>query len=359
MTLGEIKCNPENTVFMIRDLADAKIAISKINNPSFIKEASDIDRSLIGTMVSELCTNIVKYAGRGSVRMSKLESEEALDIEIWAEDEGPGIPNLDLAMKDHFTTGNTLGLGLPGLKRMADDFSIRSQKERGTIVYVRKRIKGRKEAIQIVPFAKSLSKEEMTMNADLLWDVGSCNRPLSGELVSGDLAFTVEFDSYLLTVMVDVSGHGLDAYKLGVIIQSYITENVSKDIVGLMKGLHSSLIGTLGAAVGLFLINSETETFQYASVGNTNAKRCLGGGWRGLSRDGVLGHRLPSIYLQDGMLKNGDIFLFWTDGLSEDLDVGFIKNHVYESAKKIAHQIVLECGKDHDDASCIVLKWLA
>lgn len=359
MQLGEIKCNPENTVFMIRDMADAKIAISKISNPNFIQEASEIDRSLIGTMVSELCTNIVKYAGRGLVRMSKLESDEALDIEIWAEDQGPGIPDVELAMKDRFTTGNTLGLGLPGLKRMADDFSIRSEREQGTIVYVRKRIKGRKEASQIVPLTKSSTKKEMTKNSYLLWDFGFCNRPMPGELVSGDLAFTIEFDSCLLIAMIDVSGHGNNAYKLGQIIQNYLTENISKDIVGLLKGLHAVLIGTLGAAVGLFLVNAKKESFQYASVGNTNASRCSGENWKGLSRDGILGHRLPGIHLQDGMLKNGDIFMFWTDGLSESLSAKFTKSIGYESADKIARRLVDEFGKSHDDASCIIFKWLA
>lgn len=358
MTLNEIKTKPENTVFMIRDMADAKIAISKISAPSFIKEASDIDRSLIGTMVSELCTNIIKYAGRGIVRMSKLESAEALDIEIWVEDEGPGIPNVELAMKDHFTTGNTLGLGLPGLKRMADDFLIRSEKEQGTTVYVRKRIKGKKEASQIAPSPKTVGKA-VSKNLDPLWDVGFYNRPMPGELVSGDLAFVIEFDAYLLVAMVDVSGHGHNANKLGLVAKNYITDHASKDIVGLMKGLHTALVGTLGAAVGFFLVNIETETFQYVSVGNINASRCVGESWKGLSRDGILGHRMPGIYLQNGVLKNGDIFLLWTDGLSQNIDTKIIKSHAYESAEKIAHDFVVEFGKKHDDASCIILKWLA
>jgi anti-sigma regulatory factor (Ser/Thr protein kinase) len=109
-------------------MADVQIAISRVSNPLFIKEASPIDRSLIGTMVSELATNIIKYAGRGLIRMTRTKGDGTLDIEMWAEDKGPGISNISMAMKDHFTTGNTLGLGLPGVRRMADEFAIQSER---------------------------------------------------------------------------------------------------------------------------------------------------------------------------------------------------------------------------------------
>ena len=368
--LNEIKSNPESTVFLVRDMADVRIAISKISNPIFIKEASDIDRSLIGTMVSELCTNIIKYAGRGSVRMAKSNDDGALDIEIWAEDKGPGIPDVELAMKDHYTTGNTLGLGLPGLKRMADDFTIQSEKEQGTVVYVRKRIQGKKKNYQASklasPSAATASSLSSSSKATLskthtsdLWDVGFFNRPMAGEVVSGDSISIIEFDKYLLLAIADVSGHGLNAHKLGTVISNHIVEFKSKNIASLMKSIHNILVGTLGAAVGLFLVDTEAHTFEYLSVGNTNACRCVGDSWKGLPRDGILGHRLPGVYLQEGTLRNGDVFAMWSDGLSDSVSGKFVKDRAYEQAEKIAHNLVNELGKQYDDASCIVFKWLA
>ncbi len=358
MPLQEIKSKPETTVFLVSDMADVQIAVSRISSPLFIKEASAIDRSLIGTMVSELGTNIIKYAGRGLIRMTRSKGDGILDIEMWAEDRGPGIANLTLAMRDHFTTGNTLGLGLPGVRRMADDFSIQSEQEDGTVVYARKRIKGSKGSAPH-SVASSALEQVMPQVTHVLWEVGSHNRPMPGECVSGDCISIVEFDSYLLLGIADVSGHGSKAHELSAIIANYMVQNPSKDLANIMTGLHKILVGTLGAAVGLLLIDTQAQTFQYLGVGNTGANRCVGETWKGVSRDGMLGQRLPGFYAQAGFLKNGDVFTMWSDGISDHAGNSFVRNNAYESAEKIAHDVVAQLGRSHDDASCIIFKWLA
>jgi hypothetical protein len=358
MPLQEIKSRPEATVFLLGDMTDVQITVSQVSNPLFIKNASPIDRSLIGTMVSELATNIIKYAGRGQIRMAQVKGDGTLDIEMWAEDNGPGISNISMAMQDNYTTGNTLGLGLPGVRRMADEFAIQSELEDGTIVYARKRIRGNKGDIErpksTGPIAKQLPKD---MRA--LFDVGFYNRPMPGEYVSGDATLVIEFDGYILLVIVDASGHGPKAYEVSGMITKYISDNLCRDLAVLMTGLHKVSVGTLGAAAGLILINIESQTFQYLGIGNTGANRSVGESWKGVSRDGVLGQRLPGFYAQDGLLKNGDIFMMWTDGISDHTGNQFVRNHSYESAEKIAYGVISELGKQHDDASCIILKWLA
>ncbi len=358
MPLQEIKSKPETTVFLVSDMADVQIAVSQISSPLFIKEASAIDRSLIGTMVSELGTNIIKYAGRGLIRMTRSKGDGVLDIEMWAEDRGPGIANITLAMKDHFTTGNTLGLGLPGVRRMADDFSIKSEQEDGTIIYARKRIKGSKSSSPHSELPRA-PERGATPATHTLWDVGSHNRPMPGEYASGDSISIVEFDSYVLLGIADVSGHGAKAHELSKIISSYILQNAGRDLASLMTGLHKILVGTLGAAVGFLLVDTQAQTFQYLGVGNTGANRCVGETWKGVSRDGVLGQRLPGFYAQAGFLKNGDVFTMWSDGISDHAGNSFVRKNAYESAEKIAHDVVAELGKPHDDASCIIFKWLA
>jgi serine phosphatase RsbU (regulator of sigma subunit) len=192
-----------------------------------------------------------------------------------------------------------------------------------------------------------------------LFDVGVYNRPMPGEHVSGDTTLIIEFDGYLLLVIADVSGHGPKAHELSSIISTFITDNVCRDLAILMTGLHKVLVGTLGAAVGLLLIDIESQTFQYLGIGNTGANRCVGEPWKGVSRDGVLGQRLPGFYAQAGFLKNGDIFTMWTDGISDHAGNHFVRSHAYESAEQIAQSVVTELGKQHDDASCIIFKWLA
>jgi serine/threonine-protein kinase RsbT len=93
---------------------------------------------MIATAVSELANNIIKYAGRGEVLMDRIVAGSRTGMEIIARDKGPGIENIQKAMEDHYSTGGTLGLGLPGVKRMMDEFELTSQPGKNTTVTIRK-----------------------------------------------------------------------------------------------------------------------------------------------------------------------------------------------------------------------------
>lgn len=94
---------------------------------------SSIDQAMISTAASELSTNILRYAGKGEMFLRIIRSVERIGIEIVAVDKGPGIHNLTKAMEDSYsTTKGSLGLGLPSVKRIMDDFSIQSSPEQGT-----------------------------------------------------------------------------------------------------------------------------------------------------------------------------------------------------------------------------------
>ncbi len=95
------------------------------------------DLALIATAISELARNIVSYAKRGEIVM-RVAEERRRGIVIIARDSGPGIPNLQMAMQDGFSTGGGLGLGLPGAKRLMDDFDIVSEVGKGTTVTIKK-----------------------------------------------------------------------------------------------------------------------------------------------------------------------------------------------------------------------------
>jgi serine/threonine-protein kinase RsbT len=92
----------------------------------------------ITTGASELATNIVKYAGEGVMSFSWVVHKNHEGLEVMAEDQGPGIKDMALAMSEHYSTKGTLGLGLPGTRRLADEFEITSEPEMGTRVLFRK-----------------------------------------------------------------------------------------------------------------------------------------------------------------------------------------------------------------------------
>lgn len=93
----------------------------------------------VSTSVSELARNIYKYAGEGTVIIKAIKNNEGkTGIEVICEDEGPGIENIELAMKDGYSSTGSLGVGLSGVKRMMDEFEIDSEIGKGTRVIVRK-----------------------------------------------------------------------------------------------------------------------------------------------------------------------------------------------------------------------------
>ena len=93
-------------------------------------------KSRVTTSVSELGRNILKYAGRGEIRLRRVGPDHRPGIEVTATDRGPGIECLDRALQDHYSTSGTLGLGLSGVKRMMDEFAIESTPSAGTRVCV-------------------------------------------------------------------------------------------------------------------------------------------------------------------------------------------------------------------------------
>ncbi len=95
-------------------------------------------QSLIATAVSELATNIIRYGGGGEVVLRLIHEPGRDGLEILAQDHGPGIRNIERAMQDHFSTGKSLGLGLPGVKRLMDEFFINSKPGVGTLCIARK-----------------------------------------------------------------------------------------------------------------------------------------------------------------------------------------------------------------------------
>lgn len=91
----------------------------------------------IATAVSELARNILKYAGTGEVILSETLRNRRRGIEIRVRDRGPGIEDIEQALEDHYSSSGTLGLGLPGVKRMVDEFEIDSEPGQGTEVVIR------------------------------------------------------------------------------------------------------------------------------------------------------------------------------------------------------------------------------
>lgn len=95
-----------------------------------------VNQTKLITAASELVRNMLKYASGGIVNIEIISKGRENGVRLIFIDEGPGIPDINLAMKDGFTTGKSLGLGLPGTRRLVSEFDIKSAVNEGTTISI-------------------------------------------------------------------------------------------------------------------------------------------------------------------------------------------------------------------------------
>lgn len=120
--------------------SDADIVAARASGRALAGELgfNSTDATVIATAVSEVARNIVQHAGRGEIVVESIREHGRVGIRIVARDYGPGIPDVDQALQPGYSTANSLGLGLPGAKRLMDEFEIVSELGRGTTVTMKK-----------------------------------------------------------------------------------------------------------------------------------------------------------------------------------------------------------------------------
>jgi len=338
-------------VLRIRDAIDSIVGLQRIRDSGILAGLVEPGRSNALTVVSELASNIHKHAGRGTVQVERVDAGRDTTLLIEAMDDGPGIEDLDRAMQDHFSTAGTLGLGLPGVRRMAHAFSITAPPDRGTHVKVTLRF----DAPSSPPAAAARSQPSSVKG----WEIGSCVKPLEGAEDAGDLALARNHGDAALLVLVDGTGHGPLARRAASLAEAVVDHGAWSGLEQLLQAMHRSLSGSVGAAVGALLLDRAARRFAYAAVGNTVASRVVGEPWRGISREGMVGSRMPTITVQEGATVPGDVFVMWSDGIASSARSITPSRVARRDPTGLAREIVVDHGRPHDDASCIVARWSA
>jgi serine/threonine-protein kinase RsbT len=113
---------------------DVYVAIGRGREMATSLGFNDIDRTRIEIVILELTRNILVHAGKGELRLEVVEESGRRGMAVVAQDHGPGIADIALAMRDGYSTAHTLGAGLPGARRLMDDFAIESKLAAGTTV---------------------------------------------------------------------------------------------------------------------------------------------------------------------------------------------------------------------------------
>lgn len=119
-------------VLQVRGETDVVLVRQAVRTWSVLQGFTLVEQTKMVTAASEIARNTVIYGGGGVLRMEALEEGARKGLRLIFEDQGPGIPDVDLALKDGFTSGNGLGMGLGGARRLVNDFAIDSAPGKGT-----------------------------------------------------------------------------------------------------------------------------------------------------------------------------------------------------------------------------------
>jgi anti-sigma regulatory factor (Ser/Thr protein kinase)/serine/threonine protein phosphatase PrpC len=307
---------------------------------------SSRDYSLIEIAVSELTTNVIKYASRGIIRLRPLPE----GMEIVCEDEGPGIADADniLARKGKKGRSQTgLGIGLIGVSNMMDHFEISAEPGRGTTITARK--------WKVLP-AQPVAEADAAVPDQGLLEYGALSAPYQQGEMSGDALVIQENEPQVLLGVIDGLGHGPEAYRASQKAAAYIRANSHLNLTNLLEDCHTQLLRTRGAVIGLAKVDLSRSLVTCAVVGNVTIK--IAGPrltLQPLALPGIIGHRLKPVREEVFPFLPGDFIFIHSDGISNRLDpesLDFGKN----SCRKLAENIIQEFGKFSDDQTILVAR---
>ncbi|MGA2763672.1 MAG: ATP-binding SpoIIE family protein phosphatase [Spirochaetia bacterium] len=308
------------------------------------------DMVRIVTAVSELARNILLYAGRGELSLELISENGRQGVLITAQDDGPGIPDLNKALLDGFSTSGGLGMGLPGARRLMDEFEILSEVKKGTVVRVTKWLS--EGSMRLEKIHKGGSTVES----------GIAERALPGETATGDRYVIRNHPGGVIFAVIDGLGHGPEAARAAETAVEVLRSSPSTDIVGLVQECHDRLRRTRGVVMTLVSLNTPSSRASWIGIGNvqgmlvraSSVQNSAGRSFT-LLRSGIVGQRLPTLQPSALTIERGDTFVIATDGVALD----FMKEHnLGAPPQAIADRILERHGLDNDDALVLVVRYV-
>ncbi|MBC8205515.1 ATP-binding protein [bacterium] len=281
----------------------------------------------------ELVSNVMKYGGgRGMLHIFDPEiTMDALILEI--QDWGEGINDLHKALEDGYTTGSSMGGGLPAVNRLMDSFEYISQSKRGAKLRISKKAHGQMEKFQP-------------------WRFGVYSRPFIGEVENGDGFFLKNSDDIIVAAVVDGLGHGVEAFKATKITLRIIEDYYRWPEEELIKILHEKLHGTRGVALGFLRTKPNSDTVNYTGIGNVFGHLINTNITTFVNYNGTLGIKLRKFRSYEYPYKKGDIIVMHSDGISIRWLDDF-KQIWSGDLQGFSHHVIKKYSRANDDASII------
>lgn len=178
--------------------------------------------------------------------------------------------------------------------------------------------------------------------------------PLSGNEKCGDLSFIKEFDGKIMVAVIDGLGHGERAENAAVKAAEYLKNNYHLNLSEIFHGCNEFLKGTVGAAMGIALIDRDNYQITFAGVGNIGARVVSDKSFSLSSDFGIVGGEIQKVREEKSRFRDTDTIIMYSDGISEKFDVFSYDENVRSDPWRLAEAISSEFCCSHDDSILVV-----
>jgi anti-sigma regulatory factor (Ser/Thr protein kinase) len=298
----------------------------------------------LALVVTEAATNIVRHAGRGLIILRVLAASPVPTVEVLALDKGPGINNLERAMRDGYSTAGTAGEGLGAMQRVADVFELHTQRDMGTAIVAR--IRQRSAVTNATRLAPSLEDQ-----------LGVISAPLRGQTACGDAWRIVEGHHRLAVLLVDGLGHGPDAAAAALIPVRLFAKLAGDSPENALAACDRAMRGTRGAAVSVAMIAMAERAIQFGGVGNVDG-RVLTDGQKAehlVPQNGIVGHTMPTVRSTAARWPVGARLVMHSDGIAPRWRIDAYEGLAGAHPALVAGIIFRDFARARDDATVLVL----
>lgn len=309
----------------------------------------------IDIVVQEIGMNAARYATAGGWLhyTTTLGATPGLELIYW--DSGPGIYDLDRAIRDGVSTSGSLGAGLGAIRRLMDEFDVYSTLRTTSRLSFSQR---RTSHGTMMVARKWVATEQVeTVGRGDAERFGVWSRPHPGEEVNGDAYYITRRGSSTLLAVIDGLGHGVGAKEATDVVVDLLDEWMGEPLDELLRSAHNALRSTRGAVLGLAIIDEAQKRFHYAGVGNImvrvyNAPEHISP----ISTNGTLGARLGSLRVWTYPWARGATLIMASDGVSASWDIESYPGLLRHTPQLIAGILMRDYGRHADDATVLVAR---
>jgi anti-sigma regulatory factor (Ser/Thr protein kinase) len=288
----------------------------------------------VGIVATELATNLVKHTSGGEL-LVRAERQGAREVELLAIDRGPGMADVARCLSDGHSTTGSPGTGLGAVRRLADEFDIYSQPDRGTVVMAR--LRASRASTPVVR----------------RFEISGISVAKAGETACGDAWQAHQMADSALLVLADGLGHGVDASEASQAAVATIDPRQAVTLPTLLERMHDGLRHTRGAAAAL--ADLRPGLLRFAGIGNI-AGAILGDGSvrHAVSSNGTLGHVARQFREYSYPWATDSTLVMHSDGLGTHWSLDAYPGIRQRSASVAAAVLYRDHTRHHDDVTVVV-----